>query len=450
MVANPQKGFAPTLTCPNELRMPDKNARKTQIIAFGFDRINPHEGRESIEGGEYVIRHVDYNSPEPLDAADALMIPSDIFETRVKVYDGHRYDYEENKLAQREKELSRLYDKKGWACFFLGELGNGQSRERMHDDLARRIANRTFQWTQPCKPYPQLKSKTDEFGKFFTQYGIAQTELTLPYGNALLRTLATDSRGDKTYAAEAAGRAFFLPLKILSRTGELAEILKTAAEAIILYKKRNDLYLPKWVEDIQFKTETRLLAEQECLQRRLQETTNDLARWERHKAVLTASGRSLNEVVVDVLRNFFGLQLKSEEAYIEDAMIYSTDGSSHLYVVEIKGVTAGIKREQINQLDSHRERLGLDHSLPGLLIINDFCDTAGMEARKKKPVDEQHLAHATRLNVRILRTTSLIDLMLASEDLKDRTSFFLKACEQASPLVLAPLGSEEANNHETS
>ncbi|MDP1591306.1 MAG: hypothetical protein Q8M07_26365, partial [Prosthecobacter sp.] len=385
---------------------------------------------------------------------DAVMLPSDFFEnaTRINIFEGsyNVYDCEDDKLAQREKELYRLFDKKGWACFFIGALKNGNSGERRFADLARKMANRTFQRTQSCKPFPHLKSKTDEFGNFFTRHGIAQTELTPPYQNGLFRTLATDPRGDKTYAAELAATRFFLPLKPLSRKGELAEILQTAAAAIILYKKRNDLYLPKWVEDIQFKTEIRLLAEQESLQRRLQETTNDLARWERHKAVLAASGRSLSEVVVDVLRNFFGLNLKSEEAYIEDAMIYSNDGSSHLYVVEIKGVAAGIKREQINQLDSHRERLGLDHSLPGLLIINDFCDTPGMEARKKKPVDEQHLAHATRLNVRILRTTSLIDLMLASEELRDRTSFFLKACEQASPLVLAPLGSEEANNNENS
>lgn len=247
-----------------------KKIRKTQIIAFGFDRINSREEREPIEGDEYVIRHMDYESHESLDVGDALIIPSDLFEkvTRVDSYDGayNAYNCEENKLALREKELFRLYDKKGWACFFLGEIKNGNSGERKFDDLARRIANRTFQWTQPCKPYPHLKSKSDEFGRFFTQYGIAQTELTLPYRNEQVRALATDSKGDKTYAAEVFGRSFFLPLKNLSRKGELAEILQTAAEAIILYKKRNDLYLPKWIEEIQFKTELRLVAEREELQ----------------------------------------------------------------------------------------------------------------------------------------------------------------------------------------
>ncbi len=442
----PTKGLCTNSQLTNELTMSVKKAGKIQIIAFGFDRINPGEKLESIEGEEYVIRHVDYNSNDSLDAGDALMIPSDIFENVRKVTSMHgaynAYDCEENKLAQREKELSRLFDKRGWACFFLGELGNGSSGERKLDDLARRVANRTFQWTEPCKPYPHLKSKADEFLKFFTQYGIAQTELKLPYHNAQLRALATDSRGDKTYAAEIVSRSFFLPLKTLSRKGELAEILKTAAEAIILYKKRNDLYLPKWVEEIQFKSELRLQAEREDLQKKIQETAINLAKWEQYKAILTASGRSLNEVVVNVLRDYFHLNLKSEEVFIEDAMIYSDDGNLHLYVVEIKGVTAGIKREQINQLDSHRERLGVEHSLTGLLIINDFSDTPGIEARKAKPIDPQHLAHATRLNVKILRTVNLIELMLASEDLTERKLFFLKACEQASPLVLVPSPSE--------
>jgi len=241
-----------------------------------------------------------------------------------------------------------------------------------------------------------------------------------------------------------------LPLKTLSRKGELAEILITAAEAIILYKKRNDLYLPKWVEEIQFKSELRLQAEREDLQKKIQETVINLAKWEQYKAILTASGRSLNEVVVNVLRDYFHLNLKSEEAFIEDAMIYSDDSSLHLYVIEIKGVTAGIKREHINQLDSHRERLGVEHSIPGLLIINDFSDTPGIEPRKAKPIDQQHLTHATRLNVKILRTVNLIELMLASEDLTERKLFFLKACEQASPLVLVPSLSEGTTKNEES
>lgn len=434
--------------------MTAKKTRKTQIIAFGFDRINPHEKREPIETEEYVIRHVDFDSPECLDAGDALILPSDIFEDITRrhslygSYNSHNCD--DAKLAQREKELFRLFDKKGWVCFLLGHLGNGESEDRKSDDLARRIANRTFQWTTPCKPYPHLKSKTDEFNAFFNQYGIARTELTPPYRNTQLRVLATDSREQKTYAAEVSGRSFFLPLKTLSSPGELSALLASAAAAIILYKKRNDLYLPAWVEEIRFKGEERLSEEREALQRKIQDATLELAKWERYKAILTASGKSLNQVVVDVLREYFGLNLKSDEAYIEDAMIHSQDGKACIYVVEIKGVTAGIKREHINQLDSHRERLGHDDLLPGLLIINDFSDTPGIESRKAKPIDQQHIAHAKRTNVRILRTVNLLDLMLESEHLTDRATFFLNACQKADPLVLPPLDGEKASTNNES
>jgi len=70
--------------------MPVKKVRKTQIIAFGFDRIDSHNEWSPIEGEEYMIRHVGYSSHEPLDDGDAVVLPSDIFErpTRINSYEG--------------------------------------------------------------------------------------------------------------------------------------------------------------------------------------------------------------------------------------------------------------------------------------------------------------------------------------------------------------------------
>ncbi|MDP1589849.1 MAG: hypothetical protein Q8M07_19005, partial [Prosthecobacter sp.] len=80
-----QKSIASTQTCPNEFMMSVKKARKTQIIAFGFDRIDSHNEWSPIEGDEYIIRHVGYSSHEPLDDGDAVMLPSDIFENATRI-----------------------------------------------------------------------------------------------------------------------------------------------------------------------------------------------------------------------------------------------------------------------------------------------------------------------------------------------------------------------------
>lgn len=415
---------------------------KIDIIAFGFDRITHDFDKASIESTEFTIRHVGYTSEESLADADAVMIPSDIFETPKTSQDiyGHTSTWwtpDTSQLAEREKELYRLLDQKGWACFFLAKLRNGTQSDPNNGDLVRRIVNRTFSGTNVHDPYPHLNSKADEFRKFFEDFGIARTSLYHYSSSAALRLLATSDRNRDTFAAELSGQKFFLPLKPLNRKGELNDILTTAAEAIISYKKRNDLYLPKWVEAIQFQSEQHAAEEIDQMKQRLEEVALSVAKWQRYRGVLTSSGRLLNEIAVEILRDFFGLNLNSKEAYIEDAMICSASGERE-YVVEIKGVSAGIKREHINQLDSHRERLGLNDQIPGLLLINDFADVAGLEARKSKPIDSQHLEHAKRLNVRILRTTTLIEFMQLVESQANRGEALMTALAQATPVVTLP------------
>jgi hypothetical protein len=114
------------------------------------------------------------------------------------------------------------------------------------------------------------------------------------------------------------------------------------------------------------------------------------------------------------------------------------DVGNALYIAEIKGVNGGARREQVNQVDSHRERLGISSDVPGLLIINDFMGIEDFEERKKKTFDAQILIHAQRLNVKILRTTTLLEIMLACEVESDRKHHFLNACKTANPMVPLP------------
>jgi hypothetical protein len=81
---------------------------------------------------------------------------------------------------------------------------------------------------------------------------------------------------------------------------------------------------------------------------------------------------------------------------VEDAMIQE-DGLP-LYVVEVKGVSGGVKREYINQVDSHRERRSLTPEVPGWLIINDFMGTEGLEKRIDKTFDSHLMDHAKKFS----------------------------------------------------
>lgn len=121
---------------------------------------------------------------------------------------------------------------------------------------------------------------------------------------------------------------------------------------------------------------------------------------------------------------------------IEDTLI-SSSSKEPIFVVEIKGVRGGLRREHVNQVDSHRERLGIPAEVPGLLILNDFMEIDGLEKREVKEFHSLQITHARNLNVRILRTTTLFRMMLECEQLDPdrRATAFLHACSDANPLV---------------
>jgi hypothetical protein len=108
------------------------------------------------------------------------------------------------------------------------------------------------------------------------------------------------------------------------------------------------------------------------------------------------------------------------------------------FVVEIKGVSGGLKRDHVNQVDSHRERLHISPDVPGLLIINDFSDIDGLDMRKARTFDPLHLGHAEKLNIKILRTTTLFEIIRALEDEKDRGGKLIQLCLDGKPMVELP------------
>ena len=129
-------------------------------------------------------------------------------------------------------------------------------------------------------------------------------------------------------------------------------------ESILRYRQRNTRYLPEWLKTIQFAAEKKLEARKLEVEAELTALKAETDLWKEYKAILSATGRPLVAAVVSVLRNFFSLNLRSEENYIEDAIIYGDDGAL-AFVVEIKGVNGGITAQHVNQVDNHRDRLGI-------------------------------------------------------------------------------------------
>lgn len=412
---------------------------KATIFAYGFDAAGFTIPSDPLETAKYLIRFIGYEAEQSLEDADGIIMPSGIFEDfkSSNSYGGsHSWvECDKDHLAKRIKEVFQNYKRGGWIAFLLREVNNGRYHDWTDSDLAKRLLNSFFYNVECHDPNPHVQCKVDEFADYLHDFGISRTTFGNPRGEHNPRVLAGERHA--MAAAELLGQFFFLPLPSIQKgRAEVVKLVTKCADAILEYKRRNDLHLPGWVESIEFKSEKNLCDDIVKLEEQIIQRREALSKWRRYKGILSASGNTLNAVVVELLRDYFELDLHSKEEFIEDAIIYESD--KPLFVVEIKGVNGGLKRDHVNQVDSHRERLGISPEIPGLLIINDFSDIDGLAERKAKTFDALHTGHAGKLNIKILRTTTLLEIVRTLETEKDRGAKLIQLCLNAKPMVELP------------
>lgn len=93
---------------------------------------------------------------------------------------------------------------------------------------------------------------------------------------------------------------------------------------------------------------------------------------------------------------------------VEDFWIVGPEGD--LALAEAKGTNTHVLLDDVNQVDSHRERAGQPPELPGLLVSNIFRKRANLEDRQQD-VPEHAVARASGSNVLVLRTIDLYKLV---------------------------------------
>jgi len=416
----------------------NKKIVKPTIYAYGFDKCGFSLPSASFEASGYIVKFLSYESNSSFEEADGLVIPSGIFEEiywKSDVWGGKQLAVRFDKalLASREKQLYNAFKNGVWTAFLLRGVNNGNYNNWTDTDLAKKFLNSFAENVTNHDPNPYVTCKAAEFREYLDRFGVAQTKFWTKDEKQSARVLAHES--DTPVALEVHGQFFFLPFFTTKNDrSELTAILKLSVESILEYKRKNDIYLPAWLTKIEFKSESRVKLEIQKTEEQLVKLTEEVGKWEHYKAILCTSGSNLSGIIVEILREFFDLRIKSEEKYVDDAVIYDEKGEPS-FVIEIKGINGGVKREHINQVDSHRERLGFSSKLPGLLVINDFMDVEDFEERKARTFDTHNLDHAKNNNVRVLRTITLFEMMLASEDATDRKSSLLAALQAAAPLV---------------
>ncbi|RJP36912.1 MAG: hypothetical protein C4547_06545 [Phycisphaerales bacterium] len=273
-------------------------------------------------------------------------------------------------------------------------------------DLFRRMLKALpIDWQLLDRPVPCLDSLVPEFKSFIERYGAASVAFTPGYRYADHAAILVGSARE-FYGFEFIRRLFFLPSHAASTREEAVAIVAEAIRGVLAYRTRMSEEMPSWVGDFQFTKEAELHEQLDQHRAEAMRLDAELDAHSKRKGALCFQSDPLVEVVFRLLRHVFGLSVESEEKRIEDAKILDDDGNI-IAVAEIKGINRGFKREDVNQVDSHRERLDLTADVPGLLILNTKVKAKSL-AEKDEPPHPDIIKKAVQENVLMIRTLDLL------------------------------------------
>jgi hypothetical protein len=321
-----------------------------------------------------------------------------------------------------------------WVCFLVGAIvdkvpqGDWDSQNIDDTDLCKKILN-ALEITKYSRRIVDgltiFNTKSDEFKTYLRDYGVVNTVFELPFNREKQFRIIAES-GSEPVAIEWTHRLFFLPLHTTKRDASTLNLIVTEVSTAILdYRQKRIAEVPAWLDEFKFATEEKLDSEVDALQKQIADRKGQIQTWRDYKAILITSGDLLKDRVVGVLGGFFELRVDAPEEFREDAKLLD-DTDKVLAFIEIKGTKGGIKREHVNQVDSHRERGDLSPSVPGVLIINSEMSVAGIKERFETTVPGEQIDHAKKLHVLIIRTIDLLFLIRQFEDKSNKKQKLLK------------------------
>ncbi|MFC1679641.1 hypothetical protein ACFL2T_05475, partial [Elusimicrobiota bacterium] len=303
--------------------------------------------------------------------------------------------------------------------------GHYASKSVRDTDLCKKFLNALGVGRRTVPGVTAVKPAASEFATFIEKYGVAHTVFQAMAPGTRERTvLAKSNHG--VAGIEFGSSRFFLPFHTRKRSPDVAlDVARLVIRAILDYRQKRQALVPEWVDIFKFKEEEVLLSAFDALLQKAHAVHEQIQRFRSHKAILTTSGEILREKTIAILQSFFEFKVDPIDQGREDGKILGDDGSV-LCLFEVKGTKKGVSRENINQTDSHRERNDLNPSTPAVLFINNQMHVADIQKRLAAGVADEHVKHAARGNITIVRTVDLLFLMKHLEEkAATRTTDFL-------------------------
>jgi hypothetical protein len=385
-----------------------------RILLYGAEKRGIHVGGD-IQLESCTLVAAAMGSPCRFDDHDGVIVFNGVFE-RFKHHDGgytgnawveHFCDKDE--LDARKKEASLLLRQKGFVCVLVTEPIWDKIKYETYpsSDLAKCLLNEAGIQRENFERRSNVTSKVDELSPFLARYGAAQVRLFDPRNTIDYRTLATIGNTDVSVAVERA--IFFIPALLPKDTEEaILDYFDSLVRGLLAVRNRLRADIPTWADQFRFSREEAMGDELKQVMLPSSALTSSLESIRQFKQILVSTGNALAESVAHVMREGFGFEVEIVEEFKEDVKILK--GGKIIALCEVKGTTASVKREYVNQADSHRERSGFPNTFPVLLVVNTHR-SASVLADKDKPIPSDQVQHALRMNVLRMRSLDLLRLV---------------------------------------
>lgn len=191
-------------------------------------------------------------------------------------------------------------------------------------------------------------------------------------------------------------------LKLLNYL-DLLEAKESVPDWMNNYKYFNDFELNEVVND------QKLIIKK--AKEKIEKAENLIDRNNEFKSILYESGKRLEKTISTIFENIFDIDLKDFKDEKKEDLHFERNG--YYFLVEIKGINTNVKRNNVVQIDSHREDYldinpnAEEEKTKGLLIINHQRQKDPDEREK---INESQIDLAKKYGVLIIETKTLLDI----------------------------------------
>lgn len=414
------------------------SARQYNVLVFGIEKLRLPVPSEPLRARNFAIFFEAYGTPRRFQEYDGVVVFQGLFEkferksNYIDSYLSHVYDVDE--LDKRKKEARLLLGQGGFLCFLLTDpfIDRDGSRDFSATDLAKYRLNYSRFYRENFRDRAaHVKPTLDEFKRFLDVFGAASSYFKNHNDSLECRVLATVEHVPVGLLLERA--EYFIPSLVPDARPEVvSEYFNLLIDAITSIHNKLHIVVPEWATAFQFPEEVSLAIERAALLDAISGVDQRIEQLTGYKAALVQTGPELVSHVGVILTAALGTKVDNVDEFREDVKLIGEDGKI-VAVCEIKGINRGVKRENINQADSHRERSGYDAGFPALLIANTNIKAARSLAEKDQAIAVEQVKHAVHMRVLIMRTIDLLGLLRLVFSSKQTT-------ETARALVLSNVG----------